>query len=69
MKTAPADQSEIHIEQTGPETFILAVTFDGRRFDCGSYLNRGAAMQAGRLFVERKRAEQTGRKKHPWKAK
>ncbi|WP_158284516.1 hypothetical protein [Azospirillum sp. TSO35-2] len=30
---------------------------DGQRFDCGRYINRVAAMQAGRLFVQRKEGE------------
>ena len=65
MVTAP--QSTIEIKATGPESFALTVTFDGRRYDCGSYLNRAAAAQAGRLFVQRKEGETAGRKKSPRK--
>ncbi|CAO3415575.1 hypothetical protein [Azospirillum endophyticum] len=57
MKPAP---SSIIIDETGPQTFTLAVMFDGRRFDCGSYISRAAAMQAGRLFVQRKEGEAAG---------
>ncbi|MFD1624211.1 hypothetical protein [Azospirillum griseum] len=59
MKPAPS-ASSIHIEETGPQTFVLAVTFDGQRFDCGNYISRAAAMQAGRLFVQRKEGEAGG---------
>jgi len=57
----------IEIQEVGPQTFELAVTYDGQRFACGNYLNRGAAQQAGRLFVARKEGEQAGRKKSPRK--
>jgi hypothetical protein len=57
--------AKIEISETGPETFELAVTFDGQRFACGNYLSRGAAQQAGKLFVARKEGEQAGRKKSP----
>ncbi len=56
MKPAPSTSS-IQIEETGPQKFTLAVTFDGQRFECGSYISRAAAMQAGRLFVQRKEGE------------
>jgi hypothetical protein len=62
---APPNESSVQINEIGPETFALTVIFDGQRFDCGTYLNRAAAMQAGRLFVERKQGEQAGRKKRP----
>jgi hypothetical protein len=55
----------IDIREAGPQKFELAVTFDGQRFECGNYLNRAAAQQAGRLFVARKEGEQAGRKKAP----
>ncbi|HEV2678403.1 MAG TPA: hypothetical protein VGV37_27995 [Aliidongia sp.] len=55
----------IDIREVGPQKFELAVTFDGQRFECGNYLNRGAAQQAGKLFVARKEGEQAGRKKSP----
>ena len=58
-------EAVIDIRETGPEKFELSVTFDGQRFECGSYLNRAAAHQAGRLFVARKEGEQAGRKKTP----
>ncbi len=55
----------VDITETGPETFTLAVTVDGRRFDCGTYLSRTQAQQAGRLFVQRKEAEATAQKGRP----
>ncbi|MGA1860580.1 hypothetical protein VH569_31745 [Azospirillum sp. 11R-A] len=54
MKPSP---SPILVEESGPQSFTLTVTFDGQRFECGSYLNRAAAMQAGRLFLQRKEGE------------
>jgi len=57
----------IDIQEVGPQKFELAVTYDGQRFACGNYLNRAAAQQAGRLFVQRKEGEQAGRKKSPRK--
>jgi hypothetical protein len=59
--------TDIRIEQTGPEKFLLTILFDGQSFDCGSYITRVAALQAGRLFVERKEGEREGRKKRPRK--
>jgi len=50
MKPAP---SEIQVAELVPQKFALVVTFDGQRFECGSYISRAAAMQAGRLFVQR----------------
>ena len=61
---SPSDAS-IEVQETGPQKFALTVVFEGQRFECGTYLNRAAAMQAGRLFVERKQGEQQGRKKRP----
>lgn len=60
MKPAPipsAASSPIVIDETGPQSFTLTVTFDGQRFDCGRYISRAAAMQAGRLFLQRKEGE------------
>ncbi|WP_377807979.1 hypothetical protein ABNQ38_21570 [Azospirillum sp. A29] len=58
MKPAPSPTpSPILVEEIGPQSFTLTVTFDGQRFECGSYLNRAAAMQAGRLFLQRKEGE------------
>lgn len=57
----------IHVEEVGAQKFTLKVIFDGRNFDCGTYISRAAAMTAGRLFVERKEGEQTGRRKRPHK--
>jgi hypothetical protein len=62
---ARAVEATIDIREVGPQKFELAVTFDGQRFECGNYMNRAAAYQAGRLFVARKEGEQTGRKKSP----
>ena len=61
--------ADIRIEQLGPDKFSLTVLFEGQSFDCGTYLNRMAAMQAGRLFIERKEGEREGRKKRPRKAR
>lgn len=55
----PPDSS-IQVDEAGPQSFTLAVTFEGRRFDCGTYISRIAALQAGRLFVQRKEAEAAG---------
>lgn len=57
--------SEIKVEQLGPDKFALTVLFEGQSFDCGVYINRVAALQAGKLFVERKEGEKEGRKKRP----
>jgi UDP-N-acetylmuramyl pentapeptide synthase len=55
----------IDVRELGPQKFELAVTFEGQRFECGSYLSRAAAQQAGRLFVARKEGERAGQKKTP----
>ncbi|PWC39464.1 hypothetical protein [Azospirillum sp. TSO35-2] len=57
MKPAP---SSILVDAVGPEHFTLTVLFDGQRFDCGRYISRVAAMQAGRLFIQRKEGEAAG---------
>ncbi len=57
----------IQVDEVGPQKFELTVLFDGRRFACGSYLNRASAMLAGRLFVQRKEGERAGRQKRPRK--
>lgn len=54
--------SAIQIDEVGPQKFTLAVTFDGQSFDCGNYISRAAAMQAGRLFVQRKESEAGGQR-------
>lgn len=66
MAAAPPEH-RVEVEETAPRTFTLKVHFDGHVFDCGNYLTRPAALQAGRLFVERKLAESSSRKKHPGK--
>ena len=58
-------ESRIEITEIGPEKFGLAIVFDGQRFDCGTYLNRGAAQQAARLFIARKEGEAASRRKAP----
>ncbi len=63
--TPAAPPSPILIENVGPQKFTLSVTFDGRRFECGNYLNRAAAMQAGRLFIQRKEGEAVGQRGKP----
>jgi hypothetical protein len=57
----------IEIKEVGAHSFQLAVTFDGQRFECGSYVSRAEAQKAGSLFVKRKEGEQAGRKKRPRK--
>lgn len=52
--TAP---SSIIVDEAAPQSFTLTVMFNGQRFDCGTYINRAAAMQAGRLFLQRKEGE------------
>lgn len=61
------DGPEMLVEQVTATDFRLTVIFEGERFDCGSYVNRVAALQAGRLFAERKKGEQSSRKKRPRK--
>jgi hypothetical protein len=60
-----ATTATIDIREVDPQKFELAVTFEGQRFECGNYLNRSAAQQAGRLFVARKEGEKAGRAKSP----
>lgn len=60
-----SNEPEIRIEQQAPDKFSLIVLFEGRSFDCGNYISRVAAMQAGRLFVERKKGESGSHKKRP----
>jgi len=57
----------IQVEEVSPQKFSLVVTFAGQRFDCGTYINRVAAMQAGKQFVQRKEGEALGQKKRPKK--
>ncbi|MBY6260370.1 hypothetical protein EI613_00320 [Azospirillum sp. 412522] len=57
MKPAP---SSIIVDEAGPQKFTLTVMFGGQRFDCGSYISRPAAMQAGRLLIQRKESEAAG---------
>lgn len=61
MKPVPPS-STIHVDEAGPQKFTLAVTFGGQRFECGNYISRTAAMQAGRLFVQRKEGEAGGQR-------
>jgi hypothetical protein len=65
----PEEPAAVRIDELGPQKFSLSVTIGDQVFDCGLYLNRAAAMQAGRLFVERKEGEAAGRRKHPLKKK
>ena len=55
----------IQVDESGPQTFTLTVTFDGQRFECGNYISRVAALQAGRLFVQRKEGEAVGQRSRP----
>ncbi|MBY0396918.1 MAG: hypothetical protein K2X91_10685 [Thermoleophilia bacterium] len=50
----------LQVDEVAPQNFVLTVTFDGQRFECGSYISRPAALQAGRLFLQRKEAEAAG---------
>ena len=59
--------TDIKIEELGVQKFALSVTFEGKPFDLGTYINRAEAMKAGRLFVDRKEGEKVGQKKHPKK--
>jgi|GEM_PF-2541184 len=61
------DEPRIEVTEDGPGKFSLCVIFDGHSFACGNYLTRPAALQAGRLFVDRKKGEQRGQKKRPKK--
>lgn len=56
---------EIEVTELAPREFSLVVVFDGQRFECGRYIGRTAAMQAGRLFAERKSGEKAAGRKHP----
>jgi len=58
-------ETDIKVEQLGPDKFALTVIFEGQSFECGTYVNRVAALQAGKLFVDRKEGEKEGRKKRP----
>jgi hypothetical protein len=60
-------ESAIRIEEIGDKKFTLTVMFEGQSFDCGAYISRAAAQQAGKLFVERKQGEAVGRRKRPRK--
>ena len=57
------DDHEVLVEERGRQAFVLAVVFDGRRFDCGVYVSRAEALKAARLFVQRKQGEQASRGK------
>ena len=59
------DKPEIKIDQIDPQKFALTVLFEAQSFDCGTYISRMAAVQAGKLFAERKEGEREGRKKRP----
>lgn len=60
-------ESSIDVDEVGPQSFALVVTFDGQRFECGSYISRAAAVQAGKMFIGRKEGERLGRQKRPRK--
>jgi hypothetical protein len=55
------EDHEVLVEERGRQAFVLAVVFDGRRFDCGVYVSRAEALKAARLFVQRKQGEQASR--------
>ena len=60
-----SDKPEIKVEEIDTQKFALTVLFEAQSFDCGTYISRMAAMQAGKLFAERKEGEREGRKKRP----
>jgi len=60
---ARMNAASAQVEEIGPQKFSLTVLFDGQRFDCGTYISRAEALKAGRLFIERKEGEQSGRQK------
>ena len=62
-----SETGDIVITEAGPQKFELTVRFGGRVFDCGVYLSRASAQQAGRLFLSRKAAEVIGAGKNPRK--
>jgi len=61
----PPENAHMEIVEIEPRKFGLKVTFGSQIFDCGTYLNRAAAMLAGKLFIQRKEGELTGQKKRP----
>ena len=63
--SAGSHSAAIQVDETGPQAFALSVTMEGRRFECGSYISRAAALQAGRLFVQRKEGEAAGQRRRP----
>lgn len=65
---AASEGTSLQVEEAGPQKFTLAVTVDGQRFDCGTYISRAAAMEAGRQFVQRKERERIGQKRRPRRA-
>jgi hypothetical protein len=61
----PVAGASIQVNEIGTRKFTLTVTVDGQRFECGTYISRAAAVQAGRLFADRKEGERAGRQKRP----
>jgi hypothetical protein len=55
----------IDIMESGHRNFALVVSFNGQKFNCGSYISRAEAQKAGTLFVQRKQGEAEGQKKRP----
>ena len=55
--------SSIQVDELAPQKFTLLVTYEAQTFECGVYISRAEALKAGRLFVDRKQAEQGGRQK------
>ena len=62
---SPSPDSDIRIAETGPQAFSLTVAFGGQTFECGSYISRAAAQQAGRMFLQRKEREGVGQQRRP----
>jgi hypothetical protein len=60
-------ETEIRIDEVGPQSFALSVTYGGQSFGCGTYLSRAAAIQAAKLFLQRKEGESAGQKRRPRK--
>ncbi len=59
----PAEpKSTLEITELGPGKFGLTVSFDGQRFECGTYVSRAEAQRAGHLFIARKQGERASGK-------
>ena len=57
--------ASIQVDEIGSQKFALTVSFNDQRFECGFYISRAAAQQAGRLLLQRKEGEAAGQRKRP----